>query len=183
MEFLAFRPRRQINRELFQLTGMKKSRTTSYHALGNRHCERYNRTLLDMLGTLKPIQKQNQIIYINPFFINMLITATKMSPYFLMFRRNRRLLIDEECGIKKTELKSTSKHITYMKKCMKVAYMSQSKRAERELKRHRKKGCMNRELKVKECVRNSVDRVSVKMVSFDMKHKISDKWEDRPSLV
>ena len=42
----------QIIKELCQITG-------------NGQCERYNKTLLDMLGTLKPNQKQNWKLYIN----------------------------------------------------------------------------------------------------------------------
>jgi transposase InsO family protein len=49
----------KVIKELCQLTGMKKSRNTSYHPMGNGMCERFNRTILNMLGSLESHQKQN----------------------------------------------------------------------------------------------------------------------------
>jgi transposase InsO family protein len=54
----------KVIKELCQLTGMKKSRTTSYHPMGNGMCERFNRTTLNMLGSLESDQKQNWKAYL-----------------------------------------------------------------------------------------------------------------------
>ena len=48
---------RKIIRELCQVTGSQTSRTTPYHPMGNGMCERFDRALLGMLGTLQPHQK------------------------------------------------------------------------------------------------------------------------------
>jgi hypothetical protein len=47
-------------KELCTLTGTKKSRTTPYHSMGNGMTARFNRTLLEMLGTLEPEKKKNK---------------------------------------------------------------------------------------------------------------------------
>ena len=60
----------KVIKELCQLTGMKKSRTTSYHPMGNGMCERFNRTLLNMLGSLESHQKQNWKAYLGPMIIH-----------------------------------------------------------------------------------------------------------------
>ena len=46
----------RIIRELCELTNMTKSRTTPYHPACNRITERFNQTLIGMLGTLDPKQ-------------------------------------------------------------------------------------------------------------------------------
>ena len=74
--------------------------------MGNGQCERYNGTLLDMLGTFKPNQKQNWKLYINPLVNAYNCTrkeSTGLSTCFLLFGRNPRLAIDDEFGINKTE--------------------------------------------------------------------------------
>jgi transposase InsO family protein len=52
-------------------TGMKKSRTTSYHPMGNGMCERFNRTLLNMLGSLESHQKQNWKAYLGQLLLKL----------------------------------------------------------------------------------------------------------------
>ena len=45
--------------ELCKLTGIRKTRTTPYHAMGNGQAERFTQTLLKMLGTLDPGTKHD----------------------------------------------------------------------------------------------------------------------------
>jgi transposase InsO family protein len=92
----------KVIKELCQLTGMKKSRTTSYHPMGNGMCERFNRTLLNMLGSLESHQKQNWKAYLGPMIHSYNCTrheSTGQTPYLLMFGRNPSLPIDVTLGL------------------------------------------------------------------------------------
>ena len=66
----------EIVREMCKLMDVKKSRTTQYHPKGNAGPQRFNRTLLDMLGTLDPDRKQDWKSFINP-----LVYAYKCTPH------------------------------------------------------------------------------------------------------
>ena len=46
-------------KELCKITEVEKSRTTPYHPMGNGQVERFNQTLLQMLGTLQEKQKSD----------------------------------------------------------------------------------------------------------------------------
>lgn len=88
-------------RELCTLIGADKVRTTPYHPQGNL-VERFNRTLLGMLGTLEERDKYHWRDFVKP-----LVQAynckrndtTGYSPYEAMFGRQPRLPIDLVLGI------------------------------------------------------------------------------------
>ena len=46
-------------RVILSMMGIKKSLTILYHAPGNGMTERFNRTLISMIGTLDPERKRN----------------------------------------------------------------------------------------------------------------------------
>ncbi len=89
-------------KNLWNLAGINKSRTTPYHAMGNGQCERFNRTLLNMLGTLTPTDKLNWKKHIFNLIHAYNCTrhdSTGYSPFFLMFGRQLRLPIDLILGV------------------------------------------------------------------------------------
>jgi transposase InsO family protein len=101
-----------------QHTGMKKSRTTSYHPMGNGMCERFNRTILNMLGSLELHQKQNWKAYLGLMIKSYNCTrheSTGQTPHLLMFRGNPRLPIDVTLGLHVEEQQTSSKCISDLK--------------------------------------------------------------------
>ena len=87
----------EIIKELCTIGNIKKSHTSVYHPQGNSGPERFNRTLLDMLGTLENSEKQNWKKYVNSLVYSYNCIpheSTKLSPFELMFGRKPKLFID-----------------------------------------------------------------------------------------
>ena len=171
-------------KELCQIAGVEKSRTTPYHPIGNGMVERFNQTLLKMLGTLEEHQKTDWKSHV-PTLVHA-YNATKhdstgYSPYFLMFGRHPRLVIDAFFGIQ-TETLSANKPSEYvhgLKQRLNTAYQKAKQIAEMTGLRNKRK--------YDERVRSSAlapgDRVLVKNVSIRGKQKLADRWEHEPYVV
>ena len=78
----------QIIKALCEFMGIHKCRTSPYHASGNGMKERFNRTLISMLGILDIEKKNNWKQYIAPFvqaYNCIKHESTDFSPYMFLF--------------------------------------------------------------------------------------------------
>lgn len=122
--------------DMLTMLGVKKSRTSPYHPQGDPQLERFNRTLLDMLGTLEPGQKckwSQHIVHLVHAYNCTVNKATGFSPYFLMFGRDARLPVDICFGVSpdNTSPESYLKYVTKMKQELQAAYLLAQSTAEK----------------------------------------------------
>ena len=82
--------------------------------MGNRMLERFKRTLMNMMGTLEPLQKSSWRDYIAPMVQTYNCTcheSTGAAPYFLMFRQYHRLQLDLAFGQYKNKKTPMTKYV------------------------------------------------------------------------
>ena len=170
-------------KHLCELANVKKSRTTPYHPMGNGQVERFNQTLLNMLGTLEPAQKADWKKYVPALTHAYNATrheSTGFTPYFLMFGRNPRLPVDLVFRRKgQDDGKSYTDYVDSLKKQLEYAYSLASAKAEKAGMRQRE----NYDRKVRGCTIQEGDRVMVRNVGLRGKRKIADRWEDEVYVV
>lgn len=170
-------------KELCEMAGVKKTRTTPYHPRGNP-VERFNRTLLSMLGTLEEKDKVHWRDFVKPLAHAYNCTrheVTGFTPYELMFGRQPRLPVDLAFGLPyhDSPRQSHSEYVRHLKNNLKESYLlasrGMSKSAERNKARFDKS--------VTHCSLEIGDRVLVRNVRLRGKHKLADKWESEVYVV
>ena len=172
-----------VIKELCSIAGVQKSRTTPYHPMGNGMVERFNQTLLNMLGTLQDSQKQDWKSYVALLVLAYSSTkhdSTGYSPFFLMFGRHPRLAVDACLGLNSPDepISSRVHYATKLKKKLDFAYNA----AARESNKSGQRNKSNYDLKVRNSVLDIGDRVLIRKVGFRGIHKLADRW-DRGSYV
>jgi len=173
-----------IIKELCKLSGMLKSRTTPYNPACNGVTERFNRTLLSMLGTLNPDLKQDwksQICHLVHAYNCCKHDSTGFSPYMLMFGRQPRLALDVVLGIISDDpvRQDYGQYVSKLQDSLRKAYELATKHT--DVAQQRQKA--NHDLKARAAILEVGDRILVKILAVKGKCKIADKWEECPYLV
>ncbi|KAK0139547.1 Transposon Ty3-I Gag-Pol polyprotein [Merluccius polli] len=174
----------QLIRELLMISGVKKSRTTAYHPMGNGMVERFNRTLGSMIRALPPRAKQKwpQMLQTLTFAYNCTAhESTGYAPFYLMYERIPRLPIDvmfhnveRDCDIADYD-----KYVLKLREELKEALSSAqanavtSQQYQAELYNKRTKGHDIAE----------GDQVLLSNKCERGRKKLSDKWESVPYVV
>ena len=171
-------------KELCKIAGVEKSRTTPYHPMGNGQVERFNQTLLQMLGTLQENQKSDWKAHVPTLVHAYNATfhdSTGFSPYFLMFGRHPRLAIDAFLGLNSDSLNSTSQteYIRKLRDCLSFAYQKAREVFKKAGSRHK----LNYDLRARSSVLRIGDRVLVKNAGIRGRCKLADRWEKNPYIV
>jgi hypothetical protein len=174
----------QVIKELCKLANVQKTRTTPFHPMGNASAERFNRTLLRMLGTLCDEKKANWKDYISSLVQAYNATkssSTGYSPHFLMFGWHPRLPVDAYLGTTPSNEGEAlhSSYVTKLQERLKFAYKIASDCAQ-------KRAAQNKTLYDRRVKENQIctdDLVLVRQVNLQGRHKLADKWEKEPYVV
>ena len=182
-----------VIKDLCKMAGVTKSKTTSYHPMGNGMTERFNRTLLGMLSTLETSQKRNWKKYVFPLVHAYNCTrheGTRYSPYYLMYGREPQMPIDVAFGIGKQQgndtfisyvkyLKDRLSYVKYLKDRLSYAYTLANKNTAKDKERQK----TNYDKRIKGCQLHIGDTVLVRILAHEGKHKIADTWESNAYTV
>lgn len=173
----------KLIKEVLSVTNISKSRTTPYHPMGNGMCERFNRTLIDMLGTLESEKKSDWTAHISTLVYAYNSTrhdSTGHSPFYLMFGRDARLPIDITFGLNENQQKqSLSKYAKDLGARFKQAH----EKAQEVIKKSQENQKKNYDTRIRGASIQVGDRVLVKNMAFDGRHKLYDKWSEEIYIV
>ncbi|KAG1925606.1 interleukin-1 receptor accessory protein-like 1-A [Pimephales promelas] len=173
----------RVIQELSRLYGCRKTHTTSYHPQGNGGCERFNQTLLGLLGTLES-EQQGQWAESLPSLLqaynNSVHSVTGYAPSYLMFGRHLRLPVDLLMGTEATERGySTTDWVNRHHHQLLNAY----RRVSDHLSAAAAKNKRLYDRTAREAPLLPGERVLVRDNRRPGKGKLSDRWESTPYVV
>ena len=175
----------KLVQELCDLTQVQKLCTTPYRPKTNGACERFNLTLINMLGTHPSHVKSNWqdwVATMTHVYNCILSFAMGFSPYFCMFGRHAILPIDINFRFTNPCLSGGS-HKTYIQKLrawLHWAYKAAANHNRKEAQQH--KWYYDEKYKCMELSCGDLVLVRVQVPDPDCR-KITDKWKQSPYKV
>ena len=138
-----------------------------------------------MLGTLSEEEKSDWKSYLGCMTHAYNCTkhaSTTYLPYFLMFGRHPRLLIDVEFGLSKPNCRdnsSKSRYVQKLRRRLNYAFRKASKYSDQQAQKY--KSSYDKSMKGPQLQEKDV--VLVKIVAHKGRHKLQDKWEPEEYVV
>ena len=174
----------RVIKHLCKVAGIKKTRTTPYHPMGNGQVERFNQTLLQMLGTLEPTQKSDWKSYVLPLVHAYNATrhdTTGFLPFYLMFGRHPRLALDAFLGLEPSAEsgRTQAEYSIKFQSRLSFPYQKASEEAARQTERSK----TYYDQRVRESKLEVGDRVLIRALGLKGKVKIADDWEEMTYIV
>ncbi|XP_056585740.1 uncharacterized protein LOC130407103 [Triplophysa dalaica] len=170
--------------ELLEVAGVKKSRTTAYHSMGNGQAERFNRTLGGMLRALPPRAKQKwpQLLQTLTFTYNCTShETTGYAPFYLMYGRIPQLPVDVMFSSveRDNDIAGYDAYVKHLRADLKQALTLAQKNA--EASQQKQADMYNRNMRG--CRIEVGDRVLLANKGERERRKLADKWNSTPYIV
>lgn len=168
---------------LFHYYGCKKSRTTPYHPQGNGACERFNQTLLSLLGTLEVEQQARWVQHLPErvqAYNNTIHASTGYTPFFLMFGRNARLPVEMTLGVwNGRERVTTEEWVQQHHERLALAY----EKAGEQVRKASARGKRRYDRGTQALLLLPGERVLVQNSRSRGQGKLADRWDGQPYVV
>ena len=157
---------------------IRKMRTTPYHPMGNGQPERFNRTLLTIIGCLPAVEKAKWQSWVNHLTHAYNCTKSQVmgfSPYFLMFGREPRIPVDEafEVTFPFRQEWNVADYVHHLRERLQWAYEIARGHIDKDVAR--RKLYYDRKYHCMEIIPGDI--VLVRQKVFGSDHKIADWWE------
>ena len=168
----------RLFQQLMHEAQIRKIRTTPYHPEGNAQCERFNKTLLGMLGTM-PIESkkgwQEWVLALTHAYYCTISKTTGFAPFFLMFGHEPEISIDRELNLPgRREEGGAQTYVDRLKQKLEWAFTKVQENIQRDMRAQKKYHD-----KALRCHKVEVgDLVMLRDKKLGTNYKIVDKWDD-----